>query len=352
MVAAGAADLTGVYLTDIPTKVADRALTRALLGYQRPVAWKSWWQFANSFAPFLAIATLMQLSLAYSYWITLALAPLAAGLLVRIFIIQHDCGHGSFFRSRRLNNLVGTICGVLTLTPYHNWRRQHANHHAKWNNLDRRGADVDLYSRCLTVREYQALSFWGRQRYRLLRNPLLLFVLLPPLVFFVLYRFPFDTPASWRRERRSVHLNNLVIAAIVGALGWAIGFADLALVYGPIMIFASIAGIWLFFVQHQFENTSWQRTDKWSFMGAALKGSSFLRLPGVLRWFTGNIGFHHVHHLNPRIPNYRLARCHADNAALQVAPVVTLWSGLKATLLCLWDEEKMRMVRLRDAVVA
>jgi omega-6 fatty acid desaturase (delta-12 desaturase) len=339
-------------VTDRSAAVLDRSLLRLLSRHQRPVAWKSWWQIANSFLPFAAIATLMQLSLAYSWWIALALAPLAAGLLVRIFIIQHDCGHGSFFRSRRLNNLVGTICGVLTLTPYHNWRRQHANHHAKWNNLDRRGPDVDLYSRCLTVREYQALSFWGRQRYRLLRNPLLLFVLLPPLVFFVLYRFPFDTPASWRRERRSVHLNNLAIAAVVGALGWAVGFVDVALVYGPIMVLASIAGIWLFFVQHQFENTSWQRTDRWSFIGAALKGSSFLRLPGILRWFTGNIGFHHVHHLNPRIPNYRLARCHADHAALQVAPVVTLWTGLKATLLCLWDEEKMRMVGVRDAVAA
>ena len=330
----------------------DRSLLRKLLAYQRPVAWKSWWQLANTFLPLIGIAVLMKLSLSHSYWITLGLAPLAAGLLVRVFIIQHDCGHGSFFRTRAMNDAIGTLCGVFTLTPYHNWRRQHANHHAKWNNLDRRGADVDLYSRCLTVREYQALTFWARLRYRVMRNPLMLFVLLPPLVFFVLYRFPFDTPAAWRRERRSVYFNNIAIAAVVGALGWAVGFADVALIYGPIMLIASIAGIWLFFVQHQFENTSWQRTDQWSFMGAALKGSSFLRLPGILRWFTGNIGFHHVHHLNPRIPNYRLASCHQDNAALQAAPVVTLWSGLKATLLCLWDEERMRMVRLSDAVTA
>lgn len=331
---------------------ADRSLLRLLLAYQAPVAWKSWWQLANTFLPLVAVVVLMKYGMAHSYWIALALAPLGAGLLVRIFIIQHDCGHGSFFRSRALNDAIGMFCGVLTLTPYDNWRRQHANHHAKWNHLDRRGADVDLYSRCLTVREYQALKFWGRLRYRVLRNPLLLFVLLPPLVFFVLYRFPFDTPASWRRERRSVHINNLIIAAVVGALGFAIGFVDLALIYGPIMLIASIAGIWLFFVQHQFENTSWQRTEKWSFMGAALKGSSFLRLPGILRWFTGNIGFHHIHHLNPRIPNYRLARCHADNAALHVAPVVTLWSGLKATFLCLWDEERMRMVPLSKAPIA
>jgi omega-6 fatty acid desaturase (delta-12 desaturase) len=339
-------------VSDHSATVSDRSLLRQLSSHQKPVAWKSWWQIANSFLPLAAIATLMQLSLAYSWWISLALAPFAAGFLVRIFIIQHDCVHVSFYRSRRLVHLVGTACGVLTLTPYHNWRRQHAKHHAKWNNLDRRGPDVDLYSRCLTVREYRALSSWGRLRYRLLRHPLLLFVLLPPLVFFVLYRFPFDTPASWRRERRSVHFNNLAIAAVAGALGWAVGFADVALVYGPIMVFASMAGIWLFFVQHQFENTSWQRTDRWSFTGAALKGSSFLRLPGILRWFTGNIGFHHVHHLNPRIPNYRLARCHADHAALHVAPVMTAWTGLKATLLCLWDEEKMRMVGLRDAAAA
>ena len=325
-------------------------MVRRLRAYQRPVAWKSVWQLATSFLPFIGVAFLMNLGLAHSYWITLALAPVAAGLLVRIFIIQHDCGHGSFFRSRALNDAVGTICGVLTLTPYHNWRRQHANHHAKWNNLDRRDADVDLYSRCLTVREYQARSAWGRLRYRLLRNPILLFVLLPPLVFFVLYRFPFDTPATWPRERRSVHLNNLMIAAVAVAAGWAIGFANLALVYVPIMVLASIAGIWLFFVQHQFENTSWQRAEAWSFTGAALKGSSFLRLPGVLRWFSGNIGYHHVHHLNPRIPNYRLARCHDENPGLHVAPVVTLWTGLKSTLLCLWDEERQRMVTSRQAL--
>jgi omega-6 fatty acid desaturase (delta-12 desaturase) len=301
---------------------------------------------------FIGAAALMTLGLHHSYWITLALAPLAAGLLVRIFIIQHDCGHGSFFQLRALNDAVGTLCGVLTLTPYHNWRRQHANHHTKWNNLDRRDADVDIYSRCLTVREYRALSFWGRLRYRLLRNPMVLFVLLPPLVFFVLYRFPFDTPAAWRRERRSVYVNNILVAAVMVALGWAVGFVNLALVYTPIMLIASIAGIWLFFVQHQFENTSWCRSAEWQYMDAALKGSSYLRLPSVLRWFTGNIGFHHIHHLNPRIPNYLLPRCHADNAELRTAPVVTMWSGLKATFLCLWDEERKQMVRLRDAAAA
>jgi acyl-lipid omega-6 desaturase (Delta-12 desaturase) len=349
---AAAADTKGPYLTNDQTGADDRALLRKLHSYQRPIAWKSWWQLANSFLPFIGVTTLMKFGVDYSYWIVLALAPLAAGFLVRIFIIQHDCGHGSFFRSSALNDVVGTICGVLTLTPYYCWRRQHANHHAKWNNLDRRGPEVDLYSRCLTVREYQALSFWGRLRYRLLRNPLMLFVLLPPVVFFLLFRFPFDTPASWRRERYSVYLNNLLIATLVLGLGWAIGFADLALIYVPIMLVASMTGIWLFFVQHQFEHTTWRRTEEWSFIAASLKGSSLLDLPRILHWFTGNIGFHHVHHLNPGIPNYRLAECHAANAALRAAPVVTIWSGLKSTVLCLWDEERKRMVRLRDAVVA
>lgn len=305
-------------------------------------------QLASSFLPFLALCGAMYATLDVSFWLTMALAVPAAGFLVRIFIIQHDCGHGAFFRSRAANDWVGRLCSLATLTPYANWRRQHAAHHANWNNLDRQESGSDIYSACLTTRQYQHLSPGRRRFYRLVRHPTVALITLPPLVFLLLYRLPFDTPAHWRRERWSVHGTNLALAAMIVGLGLFVGFGAVALVQLPIMVFAAIIGVWLFSVQHRFEAAHWFGRTEWSAAAASLRGTSYLRLPAVLRWFTGNIGFHHVHHLNPRIPNYRLAACHAASEYLQQAPILTLGGALRSAAYWLWDEAQGRMVRFRD----
>ena len=284
-----------------------------------------------------------------SYWITLTLAPLAAGFLVRIFIIQHDCGHASFFQSQVANEIVGRFSSLLTLTPYENWRRQHAGHHRTWNDLDRRANGLDIYSTCLTVAEYWALSPPKRWWYRLTRHPLVANVLLPPVVFLFLFRVPFDAPKSWRRERRGVYLTNFGLAIGIVGLGWFVGFGHLAAVQLPVMVLASIIGVWLFSVQHRFEGVRWARHDRWRFVSAALQGSSCLRLPSVLQWFTGNIGFHHVHHLNPRIPNYRLQECHKRIESLCRVPQISLRDAIWAVRFALWDENREQMLTFRQA---
>jgi acyl-lipid omega-6 desaturase (Delta-12 desaturase) len=326
---------------------ADRnALQRATRVHEGAVLRRSLWQLANSFLPFLAICALMYWTLAWSYVLTLALAFGAAGFVVRIFIIQHDCGHGSFFRSRRANDAVGTLCSLITLTPYSMWRRQHAQHHGHWNNLDRRQSGVDIFSGCLTVDEYQRMSAQQHLRYRFLQHPLVAWIVLPPVVFLLLYRVPFDAPRGWHRERRGVYLTDLALLAVIFGLGYAVGFKALVLVQLPIVIVASTIGVWLFSVQHRFERALWARQDAWHPVSASLEGSSYLELSRILQWFTGNIGFHHVHHLNPRIPNYRLEACHQANPALQTAYVMKPWNGLRAWRAALWDERTGRMVPL------
>lgn len=286
----------------------------------------------------------MYFSLEVSYALTLALAVPAAGLLVRIFIFQHDCGHGSFFRARWANQAVGRLCGMFTLTPYANWRRQHAQHHANWNNLDRRASGLDIYSTCMTTGEYAALSPGRRWLYRITRNPFIVLVILPPLIFFFLYRVPFDTPRAWRREWWSVWLTDLALAAGYGSIGLVIGFSQLLLILVPVLTTTSIVGVWLFSVQHKFEGVAWLRASEWTAADAAIRGSSYLRLPGVLRWFTGNIGFHHVHHFDPRTPNYRLREQHERLPVFRSAPVLGLWKALGAHRYRLWDEAAGRMV--------
>ena len=321
----------------------------AAAGFQSPVLVASLGQFAISLGGFVGACAAMYLTIAVSYWITLVLALVAAGFLVRIFIIQHDCGHGAFFKSRRANHALGSLCSLLTLTPYAAWRRQHAGHHGIWNDLDRRLSGADIYSTCSTVSEYQALGPWHRRLYRLARHPLVANILLPPLIFLVLYRVPFDTPKAWRRERRAVYLTDLALVVAIGGLGLLVGFDRVVAVQLPVMVLASIIGVWLFSVQHRFEHTLWARHSEWRFADAALLGSSHLRLPRLLQWFTGNIGLHHIHHLNPRIPNYRLQECHDSNPILRTAPVLTLWSGLRQGRFALWDEDRGRMVPFKSA---
>lgn len=317
--------------------------------FQAPILSKSVAQAITSFGGFFATCVAMYILSSLSYWLPLLLAPLAAGFLMRIFIIQHDCGHLSFFQGRRANNLLGFACSLLTLTPYAAWRRQHAGHHSVWNDLDRRNSGADIYSACLTVDEYRALSPFRRWMHRATRHPLVANILLPPLVFLGLYRFPFDTPKGWRHERNAVYVTNATLVVLFGGLGLLLGFATVAAVHLPIIVVASIIGVWLFSIQHRGETTIWARNDRWDTVTASLRGSTYLRLPSVLKWFTGNIGYHHVHHLNPRIPNYRLQDCHESEPALQDAATHSFRDGLHAVRFVLWDEARGRMVTFREA---
>lgn len=319
-----------------------RALT---MPFQRPSLAQSVAQIATSFGGFFATCTAMYLLAEQSFWLALLPSVIAAGFLVRIFIIQHDCGHDAFFKSRSANRVLGFICGLLTLTPFHAWKRQHAGHHGIWNNLDRRQSGVDIYSSCMTVSEYRALSPWRRRIYRATRHPVVSNLLLPPLVFLFLYRFPFDTPKARRRERQSVQLTNLALLTMVVGLGFLLGFDRVALVQLPVVALAGIIGVWLFSVQHRFELSQWRRQSGWRHESASMEGSSHLDLNPVLRWFTGNIGFHHIHHLNPKVPNYQLQACHEAHAELRTAPRLGLWAGLGQWRYALWDETAGRMVR-------
>lgn len=325
-----------------PHSVPDKTTWGGLVAkYQTASTWQSAWQVINTFIPFALLWYVMFLSLAYSYWLTLVLALPTAGFLVRIFIIQHDCGHGSFFNSRKANDLLGSICGVLTLTPYHYWRKSHAIHHASAGSLEERGVG-DIYT--MTVREYLQASWWGRLKYRLYRHPLILFLLAPTFLFVILHRFPLSESKSWKRERASVYWTNLAIAGVIIGLSLIIGFKSFVLIQLPIIILAATAGTWMFFIQHQFEDTYYTKEDNWDYTVAALQGSSYYQLPKVLQWFTGNIGFHHIHHLSPRIPNYRLQTCHEENPVFQQVVVLTLWTSLQSIFLSLWDEEQNKLV--------
>jgi omega-6 fatty acid desaturase (delta-12 desaturase) len=316
--------------------------------FQAPILARSLGQLLTSFGGFFATCATMYPCLTVSLWITLPLSALAAGFLVRIFIIQHDCGHGSFFRSRRANELIGSLCSLMTLTPYAFWRRQHARHHGCWNNLDRRAASgLDIYSSCMTVAEYRALGCWRRRLVRLTNNPIVANLLLPPLVFVILYRVPFDAAKGWRRERRGVYLTNLALAAFIVGLGLALGYDRVAAVQLPIMVIASIVGVWLFSIQHRFEDAQWMLDGSWNLAAASHRGTSYLRLPRLLQWFTGNIGFHHVHHVNPRIPNYRLEECHNADARFQAVSTLTLRTALQALRYALWDSDLKRLVPFR-----
>ncbi len=319
---------------------ADPSDWKALVApYQTPAVGRSVWQLVNTLVPYALLWYLMYRSLAVSYWLTLPLAVLAAGFLVRVFIIFHDCGHGAFFRSQRAADIVGVITGVLTFTPYYHWRWEHAVHHSTAGNLDRRGLG-DVWT--LTVQEYLESSRWKRFAYRLARNPVVLFVLAPVLLFVVKQRFA--SAHAPPRERRSVQATNLGILALAAALSWILGFEAYVLIQLTVMAVAGSAGVWLFYVQHQFEGVHWARRDEWDYTAVALQGSSFYKLPKVLQWFTGSIGFHHIHHLSPRIPNYNLARCQEAVPLFQTVKPVTLFSSLKSLTFRLWDEQRQKLV--------
>ena len=297
-------------------------------------------QLLNTGLPFFALLAAMSWALEHGHWWMLLFALPAAGLLIRLFMIQHDCGHGAFFRARWANNLVGRVVGVLTMTPYLYWRQAHNAHHATSGNLDRRGEGAIT---TLTVNEYLALPAWRRLAYRAYRHPLVLFGVGPAYQFLLRHRIPTGHPLGKRREWLSVLGTNLALAAIILA-ALLLGIDALLLSYLPVMLLAASGGVWLFHVQHQFESTYWEREPRWSFHAAAIEGSSFYDLPAVLRWFTAHIGLHHIHHLASRIPNYRLRDCFQQNPALQTAKRLTLWSSLRCARLSLWDEYGRRLI--------
>lgn len=307
--------------------------------FQEPSLARATWQVVNTMGSYVVLWYLIYLSLAVSWWLVLPLAALAAGFVVRTFIIFHDCGHGSFFKSRRANDVLGYITGVLTFTPYFHWRWEHSVHHASSGHLDKRGMG-DIWT--LTVQEYLEAGRWKRFAYRLARNPFILFFVAPLYLFFIRQRFA--TSGANKRERHSVYWMNLGILGMVLGMSAIFGFKTYFLIQLMITAIAGAAGVWLFYVQHQFEGVYWDRAESWDYTRAALEGSSFYKLPKILQWFSGNIGFHHIHHLSARIPNYNLERCHKASPLFQQVKPITLLPSLKSLTFRLWDEQRRKLV--------
>jgi omega-6 fatty acid desaturase (delta-12 desaturase) len=310
--------------------------------YQRPSVWRSVFQMMNTIIPYSMLWCLMYFSLRVSWWLTLPLAAMAGAFLVRIFVIFHDCCHGSFFKSQTANHIVGAIMGVLVFTPCRHWSREHAIHHASAGHLDRRGTG-DIWT--LTVQEYLEASRWKRVGYRLARNPVILFLVAPLFIFLVMQRFP-STKAG-NRERRSVYGTNVALLFFGAGMAWLFGLKTYLFLQLGVLAIAAASGVWLFYVQHQFEGVYWDRGADWDYCAAALKGSSFYKLPGILQWFSGNIGFHHIHHLSPRIPNYNLEKCYKAEPLFQAVKPVTFFSSFRSLTFRLWDEQQRKLVGFR-----
>ena len=330
-----------------PAPISAPQWTRILAHYREPSLSRSIFEIAVTLVPFAGLWAFAWMAVHFGYWQLLILLWIpAAGFLMRLFLIQHDCGHGAFFRHRLANDWVGRIIGILTLTPYDTWRRAHAIHHASSGHLDRRGiGDIDM----LTVREFRTLSLWGRLRYRVYRHPFVMFGIGPAYLFILRQRLPAGIIRSNWQAWISTMATNLAIAAVVAVLIWIIGMGPFLLVQLPITLLAGSAGVWLFYVQHQFEETLWAHDNEWNLHEAALHGSSHYDLPRILRWFTANIGVHHVHHLCSRIPFYRLQRVLSDYPDLRGVNRLTLLQSFFAVRLVLWDETQQRLVSFRDS---
>lgn len=311
--------------------------------YNKPDPLKSWWQVINSVGPYVILWILMIKSLEISYWITLFLSVFAAGFMVRIFIIFHDCGHGSFFKSKVLSRIVGVITGLIVFTPYNKWHYEHKVHHQTVGNLDKRGVG-DVMT--LTVDEYKKLSKWKKLYYRIYRSPIVLFGIAPIIIFTIAQRFTRKDMTI--KEKLYVHLSSLALVAAVLLLMYLIGWKTFLLVQLPILYIATAHGVWLFYVQHQFRDVLWTKSDQWDYKKTALEGSSMFKLPMLLNWFTGNIGYHHIHHLSPTIPNYNLKKCHRENSIFREIKPITFFSAFESLFLKLYDEKTMRMVRFSE----
>ena len=317
---------------------------QTLAVYAQPRLARSLLDVATSVVPYLVLSVLVYLTLGTSFVLTGALMVLAAGFLVRTFVVFHDCAHGSLFSSRRANRYVGRLAALLVLSPFERWRHDHAVHHATSGDLDRRGVG-DIIT--LTVAEYRARSPMGRFAYRIVRNPLVMFGLGPIVAMIIGPRIA--TRSQRSRLRHSVLCTDAVLIAVVVGLCSLLGWEKLLLVWGPSAMLAGSVGIWLFYVQHQFEDAYWQSAADWNYTEAALRGSSYLKLPGPLRFFTGNIGLHHIHHLNARIPNYNLQRAHRESPIFRQVPTLTLRDGLRAVNLKLWDQASGKLVTFAEA---
>jgi omega-6 fatty acid desaturase (delta-12 desaturase) len=320
-----------------------RGIQERAAEFRRSSAWRATSQLLTTLPPLAAAFALMFQGVAHGWWLALLLLPVTALFFVRTFIIMHDCSHGSFTASRRANEVIGFITGVITLTPFAQWRRDHALHHASSGDLDRRGhGDIDT----LTIAEYRALDRWGRFKYRLYRNAFVMLFLGPA---YLLVHHRRNPPSSAKRSAKgpSVHVTTLAVVGMIAALTWLVGWQAMLLVYAPVVYLASMIGIWLFYVQHQHEAAYWEKHEEWDYVTAAMHGSSFYRLPAVLEWFTGSIGRHHVHHVDPRIPNYLLKAAHESVPEFREVPQLTFWASLRTTSLKLWDPQKRRLVSFR-----
>jgi len=311
----------------------------AVAKYRRPHTGRSIAQIVTTVGPYLLLWVAMVVLAKYSIWLSLLLTPIAAGFLIRAFIISHDCGHGGFFRSRRANTITGTLTSLLVFTPYEQWRHEHAQHHATGGDLDNRGIG-DIAT--MTVAEYAAASRWTRFRYRLHRSPWVLFTIGPMIQFMILQRFSRRKMSS--REHWSIWQTNAMIAGMVAPMWLLLGPKTYFAIQMPTMAIACAVGVWLFYVQHQFEGVYWARHDEWKFEKGAVDGSSFYKLPRLLQWITGSIGYHHIHHLSPNIPNYNLEKCYRENPMFQNVKHITLRSSLRSLRFRLWDEEAGQLV--------
>lgn len=313
--------------------------------YQTPDTRAAARQLLDTFPLFFGSLLVGWLLVPYHWLLSLPCSLLAGGLMVRIFIIQHDCGHGSFLPRKAWNDTVGTICSLITWTPYLAWRHDHAVHHATAGNLEHRGTgDIKTW----TVEEYREAGFWQRVYYRLYRHPAVLFGIGPVLHFTIVQRLTIKLPPAARRERRSVHFTNLALVVCYTVIGLLFGFGRVAAVMLPAVTLAASAGVFLFYVQHQFDEAYWAHDEDWDYEKVALQGSSYYHLPRLLQWFTGNIGFHHVHHLSPRIPNYRLESCHRENEIFRQARVIHMGESLRTIPLTLWDESAQRLISFAE----
>jgi omega-6 fatty acid desaturase (delta-12 desaturase) len=320
-------------------------LVRALAAYRDPKPVRSVVEIVITAVPFFALSAMAWFAFNHGWWWGLTLTVPAAGFLVRLFMIQHDCGHGSLFKSRLTNDWIGRAIGVLTLTPYDYWRRTHAIHHGASGNLDRRGLGA---IEMMTVAEYARITPWRQFLYRLYRNPAVLFLLGPAYMFILQHRLPIGMMKQGWKPWLSAMATNAAIFGAAALTMWATGVGAFFAVYLPILLMASGAGVWLFFIQHQFETTSFSRDGDWNLQEAALHGSSHYDLPWLLRWFTANIGVHHVHHVNSRIPYYRLPEVLRDHPDLRAVSRVTLWQSVLCVRLALWDEASKRLISFRE----
>ncbi|MEO8480496.1 MAG: fatty acid desaturase [Gemmatimonadota bacterium] len=322
-----------------------REWNELLAPYRHPIMASSIWQLASTATLFALFWGLCYLSLQVSWWLALAAAVPAAMMVVRLFMLQHDCGHGSFFRSTRVNAIVGSVLGVITLVPYTYWRKTHAIHHATSGDLDGRDlGDIDT----LTVREYLSRTKAQRLMYRLYRHPLTLLVVGPAWQFILKHRLPLDIPRGWKREWASVHWTNVGLVTLVALMCWLVGWRAFLSIQLPISLIAGALGVYLFYVQHQYEDTYWRYREKWNYYAAGLDGASHLRMPKVFQWCTANIGLHHIHHVSSRIPNYRLQQCFDDNPVLQKVTTLSLPASVRTLWLTLWDEDGGKLVGFRE----